>query len=76
MQSDPLALCIKHSTYHAPLYGRMTAQLQVKPLPFSALREFYPHYTAAERVAVYAILGGVPAYLERFNDQEALWMSF
>jgi AAA+ ATPase superfamily predicted ATPase len=59
-------------SYHAPLYGRMTGQLHVKPLPFSALSEFYPRYPAAERLTVYAILGGVPAYLERFNDTETL----
>jgi hypothetical protein len=46
--------------------------LPVDPLPFSALREFLPHYSAAERVAVYAVTGGIPAYLERFNDGESL----
>lgn len=54
--------------YQAPLYGRFTAQLHLKPLPFAATADFFPRYTAAERVAVYAILGGVPAYLERFDD--------
>lgn len=58
--------------YHAPLYGRMTAQLDLKPLPFRALAQFYPHYTAAERVAIYAILGGIPAYLETFSDNLSL----
>ena len=58
--------------YHAPLYGRMTAQLSLKPLPFRALAQFYPQYTAAERVAVYAILGGIPAYLEMFDDNVSL----
>jgi AAA+ ATPase superfamily predicted ATPase len=56
--------------YHAPLYGRFTAQLPVDPLPFAALHDFLPHYTAAERVAVYAVTGGIPAYLERFDDTE------
>ncbi len=66
--------------YDAPLpalslskgYGRFTAQLPVDPLPFSALRDFVPRYTAAERVAVYAVAGGIPAYLERFNDTQKL----
>jgi len=58
--------------YHAPLYGRFTAQLPVDPLPFSALRDFLPGYAAAERVAVYAVTGGIPAYLERFSDGESL----
>ncbi len=58
--------------YQAPLYGRFTAQLPVDPLPFSALSDFLPRYTAAERVAVYAVTGGVPAYLERFDDSRSL----
>ncbi len=58
--------------YQSPLYGRFTAQLPVDPLPFSALSDFLPRYTAAERVAVYAVTGGVPAYLERFDERRSL----
>jgi AAA+ ATPase superfamily predicted ATPase len=58
--------------YHAPLYGRFTGHLHLKPLPFAATAEFLPRYTTAERVAVYAILGGIPAYLERFDDDVSL----
>lgn len=58
--------------YQAPLYGRITAQLALKPLPFRALAQFFPHYTTEERVAVYAILGGIPAYLEKFSDAYSL----
>jgi len=42
--------------YQSPLYGRFTARLPVDPLPFGALAELYPRYTATERVAIYAIL--------------------
>lgn len=58
--------------YRAPLYGRTTAQLALKPLPFRTLAQFYPRYTAEQRVAVYAILGGIPAYLEKFTDSATL----
>ena len=58
--------------YQSPLYGRFTARLLVEPLPFGALAEFFPRYSAAERVAVYAILGGLPGYLERFDDRQTL----
>jgi len=51
----------------APLYGRTTAQLPLDPLPFGALTDFFPDYDADERVATYAVLGGIPAYLERFD---------
>ncbi len=53
----------------APLYGRMVGPLRVRPLPFSATRAFFPQYSAEQRVAIYAILGGVPAYLEQFSGE-------
>jgi len=56
----------------APLYGRMSGPLPVRPLPFSAVAAFLPSYTAEQRVAVYAILGGVPAYLEELEDNLSL----
>jgi AAA+ ATPase superfamily predicted ATPase len=56
----------------APLYGRVSGPLRVRPLPFSATAAFLPAYSAAQRVAVYAILGGVPAYLEQFSDELSL----
>jgi AAA+ ATPase superfamily predicted ATPase len=59
-------------TYQSPLYGRMTAQFPVQPLSFAALREFLPRYDVHKRLAVYAILGGVPAYLERWDDGDTL----
>ena len=58
--------------YQAPLHGRFTAQLHINPLPFAALTDFFSNYTAADRVAIYAILGGVPGYLERFDPNQAL----
>lgn len=47
----------------------MLGPLRVRPLPFSATAEFFPRYNAEQRVATYAILGGVPAYLEQFTDE-------
>lgn len=47
----------------SPLFGRMTAQWRLDPLPFSSLAEFFPKWDADARVAAYAMLGGIPAYL-------------
>lgn len=58
--------------YRAPLYGRANARLLLRQLPFSALRELFPSYDAASRVALYATLGGIPAYLERFDPDRKL----
>ena len=54
--------------YQSPLYGRATARLKVQQLPFGALAEMLPKYRTDKRVAVYAITGGVPAYIEQFDD--------
>jgi uncharacterized protein len=54
-------------SYQAPLYGRATSRVMLPPLPFKATREFFPRYRPDERVAVYAMLGGVPAYWELFE---------
>lgn len=58
--------------YHAPLYGRFTGQLALTPLPFAAVTDFFPAYSAEERVATYAVLGGVAGYWERFDATQSL----
>lgn len=62
-----IGMMVDQMQYNAPLYGRFTGQLPVDALPYAALQEFFPAYPTDERVAVYATLGGVPAYLERFD---------
>ena len=54
--------------YQSPLYGRATAKLKLQPLSFGTLRALLPAMTTEQRVAVYAITGGIPAYLELFDD--------
>jgi len=58
--------------YQAPLYGRLTAQFPLYPLRFADIPAFLPRYDVQQRLAVYAILGGVPAYLERWQDNLSL----
>ena len=65
MQRDMLA-------YDAPLYGRATAQIQLDPLRYGATSEFFPMYTATERVLLYNMLGGVPAYWERVDPNHSV----
>jgi len=59
-------------SYQAPLYGRSTAQLGLLPLPFGMTRAFFPQYDADERVAIYAIWGGIPAYWERLDPSASI----
>jgi len=55
--------------YDAPLYGRDTAQVRLSPMPFSSTKKFFPGYSAADRVAIYTMWGGVPAYWERLDHE-------
>jgi AAA+ ATPase superfamily predicted ATPase len=66
-----LAGIIQRTTldYQSPLYGRATARLKLQPLSFGALAGMLPAYNAEQRVAVYTITGGVPAYVEQFDDR-------
>ena len=64
-----LGMMQKHIlSYQAPLYGRANAQLFVQPLLFGVTQQYFPAYDAAERVAIYAMFGGIPAYWERLDQ--------
>jgi AAA+ ATPase superfamily predicted ATPase len=56
----------------SPLFGRLTGQWHLRPLAFANLREFLPSWSAEERVAAYAVVGGVPAYLEWLDPARSL----
>jgi uncharacterized protein len=74
-----LALCGSHVrameallSRQSPLFGRMTGQWHLQPLPFGCLRSFFPSWSAEEQVAVYAMVGGVPAYLSWLDSDRSL----
>jgi AAA+ ATPase superfamily predicted ATPase len=56
----------------SPLFGRLTGQWHLQPLPYSALADFYPAWSIEERIAIYAIAGGVPAYLNWLDPELSL----
>lgn len=49
--------------YKAPLYGRRTGQIFVKPLAFLEAKKFFPRCNFEEALKSYCIAGGIPAYL-------------
>jgi AAA+ ATPase superfamily predicted ATPase len=59
-------------SYQSPIYGRLTGQWLLRPLPFGTLRTFFPSWTPAEQVAVYAIVGGVPTYVRWLDPAQPL----
>ncbi len=52
------------------LYGRKTAHMKIGTIPFSLFHEFFPSNSIEKNVESYAILGGVPFYLEKFSDKK------
>ncbi|MGQ9556310.1 MAG: ATP-binding protein, partial [Anaerolineae bacterium] len=55
--------------YHGPLYGRRTASYLLQPLELPAATAFFPAYSPVEKIEAWAVLGGIPYYLEFFSDQ-------
>ncbi|MBI2578355.1 MAG: ATP-binding protein [Candidatus Aenigmarchaeota archaeon] len=49
--------------YSAPLYGRRTGQIDLEPLKFRHLFEWFPSVPAEKLVEIYAVFGGTPKYL-------------
>ncbi|MDR7665827.1 ATP-binding protein [Methanosarcina sp. Z-7115] len=54
--------------YKSPLYGRRTGQINVEPLKFAHVTHFFPQKSAQDLVQIYGCLGGVPAYLNKFDQ--------
>ncbi len=59
--------------YNSPLYGRRTAQIRMKQIPFEYYVEFMPERSKDELVQRYAVTGGVPKYIELFEDHENIY---
>lgn len=66
MQSQTLA-------YGSPLYGRRTAQIRLKQIPFGYYHEFFPDKTRKELIEMYAVTGGVPKYIELFSQSRDIY---
>lgn len=47
-----------------PLYGRKTLAMDLGPLPLRDAAQFFPNYTAEDRLLAYGIFGGIPYYLQ------------
>ncbi len=68
MESQTLA-------YNSPLYGRRTAQIHLKQIPFAYYDRFFPYKTRKELIEMYAITGGVPKYIELFSESKDIYTS-
>ena len=66
MESQTLA-------YGSPLYGRRTAQIRLKQIPFGYYHEFFPNKSRKELIEMYSVTGGVPKYIELFSESKDIY---
>ncbi len=59
--------------YGSPLYGRRTAQIKLKQIPFQHYHEFYEGKSDNELLPFYAVTGGVPKYIETFQGYDDIY---
>lgn len=55
-----------------PLYGRKTLALDVTPLPVRDATQFFPDYSAEDKLMTYGIFGGIPFYLQLCDPRVSL----
>lgn len=54
------------------LYGRRSGEIPLEPLDYLDAREMLVGFTRDEALAIYGMVGGVPAYLQKFNASKGL----
>lgn len=52
-----------------PLYGRATGIYKMKEMGFYDAIKFFPDYSPKDKVITYAVLGGIPHYLNQWNPK-------
>ncbi len=56
----------------SPLYGRRTAQIELKPFDFFETLPFFPGVDPQEAACVYGMVGGIPLYLRQYSPRMSL----
>lgn len=61
--------------YSSPLYGRRTSQIKVRAFDFEFFSLCYPNTCSRKRVELYALLSGIPKYIELFQKDQDIFQS-
>lgn len=68
-----VSMMLKETIYNsAPLYGRKTGQIFLKPLGFYDAWKFFPKLDFSRFLNIFSICGGIPLYLEQFSPAKSL----
>lgn len=54
--------------YKAPLYGRRTAQLKIRPFDFFEACNYFTKLSGIDKALAYGIVGGTPQYLMQLDE--------
>jgi hypothetical protein len=61
--------------YNSPLYGRRTAQIKLLPFRYFDAAQWFPSYPPEQQALAFAVLGGIPMYLEKFSDKKNVYQN-
>jgi len=62
-------------SYSSPLYGRRTSSIKLDVLSYEYVNAFFPKLSFVQQVELYAVLYGVPKYLESFRYEGDIFKS-
>ena len=57
--------------YSAPLYGRRTSNIHLKPLKFRYIKKFLPTISKEDEINIFASFGTIPKYLELYEEDKS-----
>ncbi len=57
--------------YSAPLYGRRTSNIHLKPLSFKYIKAFLPTVDKEAQMNIFASFGTIPKYLELYEESKS-----
>ncbi len=73
IMGSSISMMYKHTLiYSSPLYGRRTGQWLLDAFSYEESKEFYPNSSFGKTFPLYAISGGIPAYLRVFDGELSL----
>ena len=62
----------EETVLQGPLFSRRTWGEQMVPLSYRDAADFFPDWAPADKIRAWAILGGIPYYLEQFEPGRSL----
>ncbi len=57
-------------SYKSPIYGRKTSQIELKRMPITALKEFFPTFDIENLINIYGLADTIPYYLNMIESKD------